>query len=154
MSLRSTALQGLINISHGLRVPTVLDTLRSGRSKILMYHGIPTQERFEGVANYYGYNIPLKQFEEQVLQQIACRHYLSDDIGTTSREESLFDQLLAGRLDGPEGLLARLWFEAEPAEAAERLAPTLVLVFYDESEQRFPLSTDVPELLLQTLETL
>jgi len=32
-----------------------------------MYHGIPTRNSFEGVANYHGYNIPIKIFEQQAL---------------------------------------------------------------------------------------
>jgi len=34
--------------------------------KILMYHGIPSRERFEGVENYYRYNVPLPEFERHM----------------------------------------------------------------------------------------
>ncbi|MCZ6820172.1 MAG: polysaccharide biosynthesis C-terminal domain-containing protein [Calditrichaeota bacterium] len=42
------------------------DLFRRGRVKILMYHGIPTRKEFDGVANYYGYNVPLNEFEQHI----------------------------------------------------------------------------------------
>jgi len=34
--------------------------------RVLMYHGVPTRERFEGVENHYGYNVPLREFEQHL----------------------------------------------------------------------------------------
>lgn len=34
---------------------------------ILIYHGIPSHDHFEGIANYYGYSIPTKEFERHLL---------------------------------------------------------------------------------------
>jgi len=34
--------------------------------KILMYHGIPGRERFEGIENHYRYNVPAAEFERHM----------------------------------------------------------------------------------------
>ena len=53
-------------MSHACGGTRVWDLLRGGRVKILMYHGVPTRERFDGVENYWRYNVPLKEFRGQV----------------------------------------------------------------------------------------
>jgi peptidoglycan/xylan/chitin deacetylase (PgdA/CDA1 family) len=67
MKARSTVLRTLLGISYHLGGPIVWDLLHRERVKILMYHGIPSREDFEGVANYYGYNIPVQEFEQHLL---------------------------------------------------------------------------------------
>jgi peptidoglycan/xylan/chitin deacetylase (PgdA/CDA1 family) len=66
MSLRSQARRALLRLSYHTRAPRVWDLLHPGRVKVLMYHGITTKDRFPGVANYWGYNVPVREFAEQV----------------------------------------------------------------------------------------
>jgi peptidoglycan/xylan/chitin deacetylase (PgdA/CDA1 family) len=66
MSVRSKARRALLRLSYHTRVPRLWDLLHPGRVKVLMYHGITTKDRFDGVANYWGYNVPVCEFAEQV----------------------------------------------------------------------------------------
>ena len=58
--------------SGTLGLPRVWDVLRRGRVRVLMYHGVPAKERFEGVENYYRYNVPLPEFEQH-MEYLASR---------------------------------------------------------------------------------
>ena len=42
------------------------DALWDGDARILMYHGITTCAAFDGVTNYYRYNVPATEFAEQL----------------------------------------------------------------------------------------
>ena len=53
-------------MSYYLRGPVVWDLLRGSRARILMYHGIPQRTEFQGLENYYGYNVPVRQFEQHL----------------------------------------------------------------------------------------
>lgn len=56
----------LLGVSARFGGPRVWDLLRGGRVKILMYHGIPERERFDGIENYYRYNLPVSEFEQHM----------------------------------------------------------------------------------------
>lgn len=64
--MESPTVRRLLGASSKLGAPRVWDLLRGGRVKILMYHGIPSRERFEGVENYYRYNVPVAEFERHM----------------------------------------------------------------------------------------
>lgn len=67
MKVRSTVMRGLLGISYHFRGPTMCDLLRGRRAKILIYHGITSRNHFEGIANYYGYSIPMQEFERHLV---------------------------------------------------------------------------------------
>ena len=56
----------LLWLSHRSGIPRLLDQLRKGRITILMYHGVPTRDTFDGLANCNGYNISLREFERHL----------------------------------------------------------------------------------------
>ena len=75
--------------SRRLGMPRVWDLVRGGRARVLMYHGVPARERFEGVENHYRYNVPLAEFQRHM-------EYLAARCNVVS-----LGDLLAGRgLDG------------------------------------------------------
>ncbi len=67
MSVRATVLRGLLGLSYHLGGPVLSDRLRGKRAMILIYHGIPGRDHFEGIANYYGYSIPIEEFERHLV---------------------------------------------------------------------------------------
>jgi peptidoglycan/xylan/chitin deacetylase (PgdA/CDA1 family) len=56
----------LLWTSYRLGGPALWDVFRGGEVKILMYHGITAGAKFEGVTNYYGFNLPVSDFELQL----------------------------------------------------------------------------------------
>ena len=66
MRLKSTALHAALGLSYHVRAPVLWDALRGVRVTILMYHGIPSRDRFEGVVNHYGYNVPEREFDHHL----------------------------------------------------------------------------------------
>jgi peptidoglycan/xylan/chitin deacetylase (PgdA/CDA1 family) len=77
--------RGLLGASYRLGGPRVWDVLRGGRVRVLMYHGVPARERFDGVENYYGYNVPVREFEQHLdylkrrCNVISLRDYLAGE---------------------------------------------------------------------------
>jgi len=67
MTVRSTILRGLLAASYYFGGPLLRDVLNGGQAKILIYHGIPSQNQFEGIENYYGYSIPMQEFERHLI---------------------------------------------------------------------------------------
>lgn len=64
--MNAAALERLLGASRHLGLPRVWDLLRGGRVRVLMYHGVPAKDRFEGVENHYRYNVPLAEFERHM----------------------------------------------------------------------------------------
>ena len=62
----SGTMRTLLGVSYRLGGPRVWDLVRGGRVRVLMYHGVPRRERFDGVENHYGYNVPLRELERQL----------------------------------------------------------------------------------------
>ena len=56
----------LLGISYHLGGPRLNDALRPGRVKVLIYHGIPTRNTFDGIENYHGYNVSTREFEQHL----------------------------------------------------------------------------------------
>lgn len=56
----------IFTLSYHLGLPIFCDFWKKGQIKILIYHGIPGQDHFDGIINYYGYAIPLKKFEQHL----------------------------------------------------------------------------------------
>ena len=67
MTPRSTFLSVLLGASYYVGGPLIRDVLSGGQAKILIYHGIPSQNHFEGITNYYGYSIPMQEFERHLI---------------------------------------------------------------------------------------
>ena len=67
MTPRSTFLSVLLGASYYVGGPLIRDVLSGGQAKILIYHGIPSQNHFEGITNYYGYSIPIQEFERHLI---------------------------------------------------------------------------------------
>lgn len=59
-------LRALLGVSYHGGGPFAWEVLRGGRSKILMFHGVPERARFPGIENWYGYNIPAASFGSQL----------------------------------------------------------------------------------------
>ncbi len=66
IALGTRTVRSLLGVSYRLGGPRAWDLVRGGRVRILMYHGIPSRERFDGVENHYGYNVPVREFEQHV----------------------------------------------------------------------------------------
>lgn len=79
LNVRETVKRGLYGLSYHLHAPKLSDLVRGRRVMILIYHGIPKRDHFEGVANYYGYSIPLKEFEQHLLYLKRRCHVISLD---------------------------------------------------------------------------
>lgn len=83
MSFRSQVQNSLLRLSYACGGGVVWNLLRPNRSVALMYHGVPTRSEFEGVANYWGYNVPAGEFEQQIdylarrCNVLSLRDYLS-----------------------------------------------------------------------------
>jgi peptidoglycan/xylan/chitin deacetylase (PgdA/CDA1 family) len=72
--MRPAPLARVLGVSRALGGPRVWDAVRGGRVRILMYHGVPKKQRFTGVENHYGYNVPLAELEAQLAYLAArCR---------------------------------------------------------------------------------
>ncbi|MCZ6820173.1 MAG: polysaccharide deacetylase family protein [Calditrichaeota bacterium] len=95
MRTRSTVLRGLLGISYRFGGPFIWDIVRGGRVKILIYHSIPNQRRFEGIANHYGYSIPAQDFEQQLIylsrhcNVIRVRDLLTDNSALSSTKTNV-----------------------------------------------------------------
>ena len=76
-SARSRLFGTLLRLSHYSGVPRLMDQLRKGRITVLMYHGVPTRDTFDGLANCNGYNIPLREFERHVIHLNRRCHVIS-----------------------------------------------------------------------------
>lgn len=85
----SGAMRALLGVSYRLGGPRVWDLVRGGRVRVLMYHGVPRRERFEGVENHYGYNVPLSEFERHL-------EYLARRCNVLSLREFLAGERLEG----------------------------------------------------------
>lgn len=89
-------------------------------------------------------------FAEHTAPSLALRKtLLSQDL--SELEESILADCKEQWVEGEEGLLARLWFEAAAPEGGQRLAPRLRLVFQGETKHRFGLESNLAEELWQHL---
>jgi peptidoglycan/xylan/chitin deacetylase (PgdA/CDA1 family) len=77
----------LLRASSALALPRLGDALSPPRLKVLMYHGVVADDRSQrpdrsaGVVNRYGYNVPVRRFEEQVAYVARrCRAVSLDDV--------------------------------------------------------------------------
>lgn len=66
MRLRSTVLRAALGLSYHVRAPVLWDAMRGVRATILMYHGVPSRNHFEGMVNHYGYNVPESEFDRHL----------------------------------------------------------------------------------------
>ena len=67
MTARSTVLRGLLGASYYFGGTVIWDLLHRDQAKVLIYHGIPHRTQFEGIENYYGYSIPVEEFERHLI---------------------------------------------------------------------------------------
>jgi peptidoglycan/xylan/chitin deacetylase (PgdA/CDA1 family) len=58
--------------SYHLGGPRLADMVTGGRMIVLMYHGTPQREAYEGVENWHGYNVPARELAAQ-LEYLARR---------------------------------------------------------------------------------
>jgi len=69
IQMGTRTMRGLMGASFRLGGPRAWDALRALRGvrvRVLMYHGVPARERFDGVENHYGYNVPVREFEQHL----------------------------------------------------------------------------------------
>ncbi len=138
-------MQTMLRWSHRCGGPFVWDLLRGGRTKILMYHGVPQREQFDGVENLYGYNVPLREFRTQLeylarhCNVLSLRSFVAGE-GLSRRRTNVvltFD-------DGYENNVANALPELERLQLPATFAITTGFVL-----DRNPLYNDVVEWLVQ-----
>ncbi len=67
MRLRSGILKSAIGLSYAVGAHAIWSRIKGGNIKVLMYHGVSGNAEFPGVANHYGYNVSVKNFEQQLV---------------------------------------------------------------------------------------
>ena len=86
MSVRSVVLRSLLNLSYHCGGPRARDAWRGGQIRILMYHGVSSEERWDGVVNAHGYNVSLEVFRRQMAYLArACQVVSLSDAVTGTR---------------------------------------------------------------------
>lgn len=77
MMIPEKRLRPWLRASYACGGPRLWSLVRGGRTKVLMYHGVPQRERFAGIENWYGYQVPVAELERHLVYLQRTCHVVS-----------------------------------------------------------------------------
>ncbi len=164
----------MLTTSYHLRVPALWGWIRRGRVRILVYHGISSRDTFDGVENFYGYTIPVSQFERHLLylkrhcnvlslnrlllgedlSQTKTNVVLTFDDGYENQYHNAYRLLVRYELPAVFALPTRFVHDREPLwddvveYAVVRCPKDYVTICWDDENHEFPIATFAGRLAL------
>lgn len=85
-----SVIKSLCNAAYAAKLNRLVGTYGKNKVIILMYHGITKPDPGNALKNYYGYNVPEKEFEKQV-------KYLADNCNVISASEAMSGKNLSSK---------------------------------------------------------